>query len=267
MALLTTTVVSSKVLERITTPLQRSLSKLLTMASNTTRSIMNFGDKINIKPLPIPIKVAIGENVFLVKEVDEIFCTVVQNLALANMFLKGIGQLSIAKKVITVELVFFTEQNDLQNFLLYPKDDKIVLQHEHLRYAIDLKNVKLPNDVIITRTDKGEYPELSIKYQDTTIIIGHIPPNIGIRATFDYSIGGDGWKGNFTSYLTNIVNDINKVLDSIIEQMYWLDFMRTAQRKPVKRTKLKNLIDGRVIEKTYKPGDKIIEADIERNKA
>ncbi|MFH1145890.1 MAG: elongation factor P, partial [bacterium] len=62
-------------------------------------------------------------------------------------------------------------------------------------------------------------------------------------------------------------------LGSVVEEngqpyaVIWSDFMRTAQRKPVKRTKLKNLIDGRVIEKTYKPGDKIIEADIERNKA
>lgn len=44
----------------------------------------------------------------------------------------------------------------------------------------------------------------------------------------------------------------------------WSDFMRTAQRKPVMRTKLKNLIDGKVLEQTFKPGDKIEEADLAR---
>lgn len=47
----------------------------------------------------------------------------------------------------------------------------------------------------------------------------------------------------------------------------WSDFMRTAQRKPVRRTKLKNLITGNILEQTFKPGDKIEEADVERTKA
>lgn len=47
----------------------------------------------------------------------------------------------------------------------------------------------------------------------------------------------------------------------------WSDFMRTAQRKPVRRTKLKNLINGSVLEQTFKHGDKIEEADVERTKA
>lgn len=47
----------------------------------------------------------------------------------------------------------------------------------------------------------------------------------------------------------------------------WSDFMRTAQRKPVRRTKLKNLINGNVLEQTFKHGDKIEEADVERSKA
>lgn len=45
------------------------------------------------------------------------------------------------------------------------------------------------------------------------------------------------------------------------------DFMRTAMRKPVMRTKLRNLISGRTLELTFKPDDKIQEADLERNKA
>ncbi len=47
----------------------------------------------------------------------------------------------------------------------------------------------------------------------------------------------------------------------------WSDFMRTAQRKPVRRTKLKNLITGNILEQTFKHGDKIEEADVERTKA
>lgn len=47
----------------------------------------------------------------------------------------------------------------------------------------------------------------------------------------------------------------------------WSDFMRTAQRKPVRRTKLKNIITGGVLERTFKHGDKIEEADVERAKA
>lgn len=47
----------------------------------------------------------------------------------------------------------------------------------------------------------------------------------------------------------------------------WSDFMRTAMRKPVMRTKLRNLISGRILELTFKPGDKIPEADLARSKA
>ncbi len=47
----------------------------------------------------------------------------------------------------------------------------------------------------------------------------------------------------------------------------WSDFMRTAQRKPVRRTKLKNLITGGILEQTFKHGDKIEEADVARSKA
>lgn len=47
----------------------------------------------------------------------------------------------------------------------------------------------------------------------------------------------------------------------------WSDFMRTAQRKPVRRTKLKNLISGNILEQTFKHGDKIEEADVARSKA
>lgn len=44
-------------------------------------------------------------------------------------------------------------------------------------------------------------------------------------------------------------------------------FMRTAQRKPVMRTKLRHLLNGKVLEQTFKPGDKVEEADMSRLKA
>lgn len=50
-------------------------------------------------------------------------------------------------------------------------------------------------------------------------------------------------------------------------QVLWADFMRTAQRKPVMRTKMRNLITDQVLEQTFKPGDKLQEADLERTKA
>jgi len=44
------------------------------------------------------------------------------------------------------------------------------------------------------------------------------------------------------------------------------NFMRCQQRKPVMQTKLKNLIDGKVLEINFKPGDKIETADLQRSK-
>lgn len=44
-------------------------------------------------------------------------------------------------------------------------------------------------------------------------------------------------------------------------------FMRTAQRKPVMRTKLRNLLNGKVLEQSFKPGDKVEEADMSQLKA
>jgi len=45
------------------------------------------------------------------------------------------------------------------------------------------------------------------------------------------------------------------------------NFMRCQQRKPVMQTKMKNLIDGKVIEYNFKSGDKIETADLERSRA
>lgn len=45
------------------------------------------------------------------------------------------------------------------------------------------------------------------------------------------------------------------------------DFMKTAQRRPVMRTKLRNVINGAVLEKTFKQGDKVEAADLNRSQA
>ena len=50
-------------------------------------------------------------------------------------------------------------------------------------------------------------------------------------------------------------------------QIIWSNRMRTAQRKPVMQTKLKNLISGKVIEYSFKFGEKVEEADVTKEKA
>ncbi len=50
-------------------------------------------------------------------------------------------------------------------------------------------------------------------------------------------------------------------------QVIWSNRMRTAQRKPVMQTKLKNVITGKVYEYSFKFGESIEEADVEREKA
>ncbi len=50
-------------------------------------------------------------------------------------------------------------------------------------------------------------------------------------------------------------------------QIIWSNRMRTAQRKPVMQTKLRNVITGKVIEYSFKFGEKVDEADVTREKA
>jgi elongation factor P len=56
-------------------------------------------------------------------------------------------------------------------------------------------------------------------------------------------------------------------IDNQPYQIIWQNFQRTAQRKPVLQTKLKNLINGKVIEYSFKFGEKVEEADVIRQKA
>ncbi|MBI2356075.1 MAG: elongation factor P [Candidatus Doudnabacteria bacterium] len=50
-------------------------------------------------------------------------------------------------------------------------------------------------------------------------------------------------------------------------QIIWSNFMRTAQRKPVIQTKMRNLITGKVMEYSFKFGEKVEGADIVKKKA
>ena len=50
-------------------------------------------------------------------------------------------------------------------------------------------------------------------------------------------------------------------------QIIWSNFMRTAQRKPVIQTKLRNLITGKVMEYSFKYGEKVDGADVIKRKA
>lgn len=70
--------------------------------------------------------------------------------------------------------------------------------------------------------------------------------------------------------MISTLNDIKKGLVVTINNEPYLvleaKFLRMQQRKPVMQTKLKNLINGKVLENNFKPGDRIEEADIAKKK-
>lgn len=56
-------------------------------------------------------------------------------------------------------------------------------------------------------------------------------------------------------------------IDSQPHQVIEAHFLRMQQRKPVVQTKIKNLISGKTIEKSFKPSDTIEEAEISKSTA
>ena len=50
-------------------------------------------------------------------------------------------------------------------------------------------------------------------------------------------------------------------------QVQIANFVRMQQRKPVMQTKLKHLVTGKVLEYSFKPGEKVEEAELEKHKA
>ena len=67
------------------------------------------------------------------------------------------------------------------------------------------------------------------------------------------------------------LNDIKKGLNIIWQGEPYIileaNFVRMQQRKPVVQSKFKSLITGKVIEYSFKPGDKVETADMQRSKA
>lgn len=68
------------------------------------------------------------------------------------------------------------------------------------------------------------------------------------------------------------INDLKKTgliiqLNNEPYQVIYSQHARTAQRRPFVRTKLKNLITGQILEKTFNSSDRIEEADVEKSKA
>ena len=50
-------------------------------------------------------------------------------------------------------------------------------------------------------------------------------------------------------------------------EIMWSQFMRMQQRKPVMQVKMRNLMTGKVVEYSFKSGERVEEADISRRKA
>lgn len=67
------------------------------------------------------------------------------------------------------------------------------------------------------------------------------------------------------------LNDIKKGTNCEINgepyRVVEANFLRMQMRKPVMQTKLKNLVSGKILEISFKPGDKVIEAELEHIKA
>jgi elongation factor P len=71
--------------------------------------------------------------------------------------------------------------------------------------------------------------------------------------------------------MLSTLNDIKQGLSILHEGEPYIvaesNFVRMQQRKPVMQTKLKNLLNGKVVEINFHPGDKIEEADLQRKRA
>ncbi len=68
------------------------------------------------------------------------------------------------------------------------------------------------------------------------------------------------------SSLNSIRVGINILVQGEPYQVISAHFVRMQQRKPVMQTKLRNLKNGKVLEITFKPGDNVEEADLQKRK-
>ncbi len=67
--------------------------------------------------------------------------------------------------------------------------------------------------------------------------------------------------------LNSIRVGLNVLVNNEPYQVLTANFVRMQQRKPVMQTKLRNLINGKVLEISFKPGDRIEEADMMKKPA
>lgn len=67
--------------------------------------------------------------------------------------------------------------------------------------------------------------------------------------------------------LNSIKVGLNILVNNEPYQVMTANFVRMQQRKPVMQTKMKHLVNGKVLEISFKPGDRVEEADLEKHKA
>lgn len=67
--------------------------------------------------------------------------------------------------------------------------------------------------------------------------------------------------------LNSIRVGVNILVQGEPYQVLTANFVRMQQRKPVMQTKLRNLRNGKVLEITFKPGDSVEEADLQKRKS
>src|SRR3989338_4796136 len=63
---------------------------------------------------------------------------------------------------------------------------------------------------------------------------------------------------------TDLTPGTQFILDGEPYEVLEYQFVRMQQRKPVVQTKIKNLVSGKIVAKTFQPSDTFQEAEIER---
>src|SRR3989344_9698890 len=67
--------------------------------------------------------------------------------------------------------------------------------------------------------------------------------------------------------LTDVKKGVLVLYNDLPHEVMWSQFMRMQQRKPVMQTKMRNLVTGRVVEYSFKAGETIQEAEVNKQKA
>lgn len=67
--------------------------------------------------------------------------------------------------------------------------------------------------------------------------------------------------------LTDVKKGVLVIYNNQPHEVMWSQFVRMQQRKPVMQTKMRNLMTGRVVEYSFKAGERIEEAEVTKQKA